>query len=85
MFLLWKLIFQKISLKKIILIVSLVSIIILLLSFTGNSCGIQHMLILNDVFSYEDSLDPELCEMIVEKIDFFNDSCEPQIEILDCG
>ncbi|QLH07916.1 hypothetical protein C5F50_04750 [Nitrosopumilus ureiphilus] len=78
-------IFQKISLKKIILIVSLVSIIILLLSFTGNSCGIQHMLILNDVFSYEDSLDPELCEMIVEKIDFFNDSCEPQIEILDCG
>ncbi|WP_257719694.1 hypothetical protein [Nitrosopumilus adriaticus] len=43
------------------------------------------MLILNDIFSYEKSLDPELCEIIVEKIDSFNDSCEPEIEILDCS
>ena len=24
-------------------------------------------------------------EIIIEKIDLFNDDCEPQIEILDCG
>ncbi|MDH3313769.1 MAG: hypothetical protein OEM28_11590 [Nitrosopumilus sp.] len=77
--------FQKISLKKLILIVSIVFTVLLFLSFAGNSCAIQHMLILNDIFSYEDSLDPELCEMIIERVDFFNDSCEPQIEIFDCG
>ncbi len=85
MFLQWKLIFQKISLKNLILLAILTSIILALLSFTGNSCGIQHMLILNDISSYEKSLDPEFCEIIVEKIDLFNDSCEPQIEILDCS
>lgn len=85
MFPLWKLIFQKINLNNLILIIFIASIILILLSLTGNSCGLQHMLILNDIFSFEDSLDPELCEMIVEKIDLFNDSCEPQIEILDCG
>jgi len=79
------LIFQKINFKNLILILILISIVVLIVIFTGNSCGIQHMLILNDLFSYEQSLDPELCEMIVEKIDFFNDSCKPQIEILDCG
>jgi len=77
--------FQKISLKKLILIIPVVFLAILFLSLSGNFCGIQHMFILNDIFSYEDSLDPELCEMIIEKINSFNDSCEPQIEIFDCG
>jgi len=49
------------------------------------SCGVQHMLILNEINSYEKTLDPEFCEMIVEKIDLFNNNCEPKIEILDCG
>jgi len=79
------LIFQKISLKKLILIIPVVFLVVLFLSLVGSSCGIQHMFILNDVFYYEDSLDPELCEMVVEKINSFNDSCEPQIEIFDCG
>jgi len=43
------------------------------------------MIILNEIALYEKSLEPELCEVIVEKIDLFNDDCEPQIEILDCG
>jgi len=43
------------------------------------------MIILNEITSYEQSLEPELCEITVEKIDLFNDDCEPQIEILDCG
>ncbi len=53
--------------------------------FSDDSCGIRHMLILSEITSYEKSLEPELCEIIIEKIDLFNDSCEPQIEILDCG
>jgi len=43
------------------------------------------MIILNEITSYEQSLEPEFCEITVEKIDLFNDDCEPQIEILDCG
>ncbi len=84
-FLQWKLIFQKTSLRNLLLIAMGISIVGILISFTGYSCGIQHMIILNEITSYEQSLEPEFCEITVEKIDLFNDDCEPQIEILDCG
>jgi len=85
MFLLWKLIFQKLSLRNLILIAIGISIVGLLIYSIDSSCGLQHMIILNEISSYEKSLEPEFCEIIVEKIDLFNDDCEPQIEILDCG
>ena len=85
MFLRWKLTFQKASLRNLILISIGISIVMVLIGFSGYSCGIQHMIILNEITSLEKSLEPEFCEIIVEKIDLFNDSCEPQIEILDCG
>ncbi len=85
MFLRWKLTFQKASLRNLILISIGISIVMVLIGFSGYSCGIQHMIILNEIASFEKSLEPEFCEIIVEKIDLFNDSCEPQIEILDCG
>ncbi len=56
-----------------------------LLVFTSDSCGLRHMQILNEINLYEQSLDPEFCEVLVEKIDLFNDDCTPQVEILDCG
>ena len=80
-----KLTFQKTNLKYLILIGILISTTLILIILTGNSCGIQHILILNEIASYEKSLEPEFCEIIVEKIDLFNDDCEPKIEILDCG
>lgn len=43
------------------------------------------MLILNDLKTYEQLFDPEYCEVLVERIDLFNEQCEPPIEILDCG
>ncbi len=85
MFQQWKLIFQKTNLRNLILIAIGISIVGISISLTGYSCGIQHMIILNEITSYEQSLEPEFCEIIVEKIDLFNDDCEPQIEILDCG
>ncbi len=81
----WKLTFQKTSLKNLVLILIGILVVVVLIIFSGNPCGIQHMQILNEINQYEQSLDPEFCEVIVEKIDLFNDSCEPQIEILDCG
>ena len=85
MFLQWKLIFQKHSSKNLILIAISILIIGVLIGVSGYSCGIQHMTILNEITSHEKSLDPEFCEVIVEKIDLFNETCEPQVEILDCG
>ena len=77
-------IFQKASSRNLFLIAIGISIVGVLIA-SGHSCGIQHITILNEIASYERSLDPEFCEIIVEKIDLFNDNCEPQIEILDCG
>lgn len=85
MFLLWKLIFQKDNTRNLIFTVIGIFVIIVLIMSSSNSCGIQHISILNDITSYEKSLDPEFCEVIVEKIDLFNETCEPQVEILDCG
>jgi hypothetical protein len=53
--------------------------------FASNSCTFERLLILDDVSTYEKSLDPELCEIVVEKIDMFNDECESNMEILDCS
>lgn len=85
MFLQWKLIFQKINLKYLILITFGSFILIGVLQFTINSCNIDHVVISNEINSYEKSLDPEFCENILEKIDLYNDQCKSQIEILDCG
>jgi hypothetical protein len=81
----WKLISQKNNLKIILIIASIILTSVLLVLFSNTSCGIQHMTILNEIQIFEESSDPEFCEAILEKIDSFNDSCQPTIEILDCG
>jgi hypothetical protein len=85
MFQIWKLILQKNNLKILISISVVFFVIIILILFSNNFCGISHMSILNEITFYEKTLDPEFCEVILEKIDFFNETCEPQIEILDCS
>ena len=62
-------------------ILAIVSVILI----SDGSCGVRHVAIINDLQSYEQSLDPEFCEELVEKIDSFNMQCMPQVEILDCG
>ena len=84
-FLQWKLILQKTNLKYLILILFGIFVLIAISQFTNDSCGIDHIVISNEINSYEKSLDPEFCENILEKIDLYNDQCESQIEILDCG
>ena len=49
------------------------------------SCDVGHISILNEIKIYEESLDPEFCEIIFKKINSFNDRCTPTLEILDCG
>lgn len=73
--------------KKIILlgIVGISFVGIILSSGELNSCGIQHVSLLNDIKTFEQNEDPEFCEKTVNKILNFNEQCEPYIEILDCG
>ena len=76
---------QKTKLRNFAIIVSAGIVIFLFLAFNGNSCGIRHVVLLNDLQKYNESLDPEFCYALVEKINTFNDQCVPEIEILDCG
>ena len=81
----WKLIFQKTRIKNLTLILFPVLFVILLVVYVDDSCGVDNFVITNEISSYKQSLDPELCENILEKIDSYNDMCTSQIEILDCG
>jgi hypothetical protein len=85
MFQQWKLMSQN-PRKYIIFVIIGISIILLILSTEElNSCGIQHVTLLNDIKTFEQNSDPEFCEKTVNKILEFNEQCEPYIEILDCG
>ena len=81
----WKLIFQKPRIKNLTIILFSVLFIVLVIGFMSDSCSVDSFIISNEISLYEQSLDPELCENILEKIDSFNDMCTSQIEILDCG
>ncbi len=50
-----------------------------------NSCELQHVNLLADIDKYEQTLDPDLCHSLIERIDSINDNCDVQVEILDCG
>ncbi len=60
-------------------------IIVFTFSANENSCGIRHVTLINDLQKYEKSLDPEVCEKLIDDINLFNEQCLPEIEIFDCG
>ncbi len=73
------------KIKNLILISIGISIVVLIIVNLDESCGIRHIAIMNDLQTFEKSLNPEICEDLVEKIDNNNYECQPQVEILDCG
>lgn len=81
-----KLILQK---NKLIVKLVVVSVVVFsvgsIFAFSINSCGFDRITITNDLQTYEQNLNPEFCENLVEQIDEFNEQCGPYIEILDCG
>ena len=81
----WKLIFQKTRIKNLTIILFGVLFVALVVGFMGDSCAVDNFIITNEISLYEKSLDPELCENILEKINSYNDMCTSQMEILDCG
>ena len=84
-FQIWKLISLKSNLRNILLTIFGIFIFVVIFFTYDTSCGVEHFMILNEININEKSFDPEFCESLLEKIDFFNDHCSPTIEILDCG
>ncbi len=79
-----KLTLQKIkSIRNLIFISA--GIFVVIFGFAVSSCGIQHIVIIHELKSYDVSFDPDFCASLVEKINLFNDDCEPKVEIIDCG
>ena len=74
----------KTKLGILLIIISAV-IIVFTFSANENSCGIRHVTLINDLQKYEKSLDPEVCEKLIDDINLFNEQCLPEIEIFDCG
>ena len=70
---------------RVIVVIIIAASIGILLGTIFTSCSVKHIGILNDIKKFEQTLDPEFCESVVERIDLFNDECEPEIEIIDCG
>ena len=85
MFLPSKLTSQKTRIKYLSLAIIVPIIGIVLVLTTWNTCGIDHVSLVNDISKYYETLDPEFCEALVYRIDTFNEQCTPEIEILDCG
>ena len=72
--------------KTLVPILIIIPALLIVFGITiSSSCTFQHVNILNDIQKFEKELDPEFCAALVEKIDIFNEDCEPEIEILDCG
>ncbi len=83
----WRLMSQRaknaIIIIIIIIIISIIAIALLVSSV--RSCGLTHIWLIEDLDEYYDTLDPEFCEVIVERIHQFNYECKPKIDIIDCG
>ena len=76
---------QRPRLGYVILAGTCAAAIALILAYSDGSCGLRHVAITDQLARYGLSPDPEMCEVMVDRIDSFNESCEPRIEIMDCG
>lgn len=81
----WKLILQKTKFKVLVILLIITAIGFGFSSILADSCTVKHVGLLDQIKKYENSLDPELCMDIVDKIDLFNESCTPKLETIDCG
>ena len=84
----WKLTFQDARRRRIVLFVVTAittASVCVILAVSVDSCGLDHMMIVRGLENYETTLDPEFCADLLDQIYEFNDSCNAQVEIIDCG
>ena len=76
---------STISKYGIIVAMAILTAIILYNIWFVNSCPIKHVTVANELEQYQKTLDPELCDNLVNKIIELNEECGIEIEPIDCG
>ena len=64
---------------------AIISIVILFSVGLLDNCPLKHVGVVNDLKKYEETLDAELCDDLVNRIIDLNDKCGIEIEVIDCG
>lgn len=73
---------------KWVLIIITIGSILALISFNtelSNICPIRQLGIAGEVKKYDETKDPQTCDLLNIKISEFNYQCKSDIEELDCG
>ena len=75
------------QLKWTIIIITIGSILAFISYSTelSNICSIRQLSIAGDVKKYDETKDPQTCDMLDTKISQFNYQCKSDVEELDCG
>ena len=76
---------SNISKYGILVAMAVLTAIILYNIWFVNSCPIKHITIVNELKQYQETLDPDFCENLVNKIIELNEECGIEIEPIDCG
>ena len=64
---------------------AIISVVILFSAGVVDNCPLKHVDVVNDLKKYEETLDAELCDDLVNRIIDLNDKCGIEIEVIDCG
>jgi len=64
---------------------AIISVVVLFSVGLLDNCPLKHVGVVNDLKKYEETLDAELCDDLVNRIIDLNDKCGIEIEVIDCG
>jgi len=64
---------------------AIISVVVLFSVGLLDNCPLKHVDVVNDLKKYEETLDAELCDDLVNRIIDLNDKCGIEIEVIDCG
>ena len=64
---------------------AIISVVVLFSVGLLDNCPLKHVGVVNDLKKYEETLDAELCDDLVNRIIDLNDNCGIEIEVIDCG
>jgi len=71
---------------SLVIVLSGVVVIIALYNFGFvDKCPIKQINIEDDLKTYDQTKDPDLCTQLNDKISQFDNTCKGNMEILDCG
>jgi hypothetical protein len=75
------------QLKWIVIIITIGSILAYVFYSTGfsNVCPMRQLSIADEIKKYDETKDPQTCDMLNTKISQFNYQCKSDVEELDCG